>query len=346
MGLILSAKEAQALFAEAADRGVALPAFGTENRDTTEALFRAAAEIGEEFGLRNPPLVIGFTAAYPGRSNLLHYTSRRDMMEGLLALKEDILRLSRTPGPYEHLRVLVHLDHAQPEGDKEVIEACAGWVGSIMYDCSALPLAENRRRVADFVRQRGEEFLVEGAVDEIPAFEEAWAESDLTAPEEAERFVKETGVALIVVNVGTEHRAALAGRVRYDGERARQIASRVGPILCLHGTSSLSDEELEVLKEDGFVKVNVWTALERESGQALARSTLEDLGWILPEGEIARLEAEGIITRAFRQKQAGRRPSLDHFTHTHRRDQVWLPVVVEAAKKYFRGFGYRRLRDK
>ena len=60
----------------------------------------------------------------------------------------------------------------------------------------------------------------------------------LTDPDAAERYYRATGVDLIVANLGTEHRAD-AATLRYHGELARKITRRIGPRLCLHGTSSV-----------------------------------------------------------------------------------------------------------
>jgi fructose-bisphosphate aldolase class II len=75
-------------------------------------------------------------------------------------------------------------------------------------------------------------------------------------------------VDLIVANLGTEHRAD-AATLQYHGELARDITRRIGPRLCLHGTSSVPPAQVTRLFEDGVRKVNIWTALERDSAPAL-----------------------------------------------------------------------------
>ena len=66
---------------------------------------------------------------------------------------------------------------------------------------------------------------------------------------QARKFLRDTGVDILVPNVGTEHRAT-ADQVRYLSENAREISAALGKILCLHGTSSVKPEDL--LKEQGF----------------------------------------------------------------------------------------------
>lgn len=343
MPLLTDVEQIAAIFREVSHRRAALPTICTENRETTEAIFEGVARAARRHEVANAPLVIAFTGHYPARSNLLRYTSRWDMREGFLALRDDLLRLSRPEGPYAQLCVVVHLDHAQPQEDRELLEWGRGLIASVMYDGSALPLAENMEATAAFVKEQGKRFFVEGAVDEITESGEQ-ATRRLTSPEQAELFLKKTGCRLLAVNVGTEHRAAAAGQVRYQGELARRISARVGPVLCLHGASSLSSEEVRRLPGDGFVKVNIWTALERSGGQAVARDTIEQAASILPPEELARLVDEGLLgpEQARQNREAG--PRLELLTHTHRRNQAWSPAVTQVVEDYCEALGFARLR--
>jgi fructose-bisphosphate aldolase class II len=75
-------------------------------------------------------------------------------------------------------------------------------------------------------------------------------------------------VDILVANLGTEHRAS-AATLRYHGDLARAITQRIGPKLCLHGASSVAPDQLQGLFADGVRRVNLWTALERDSTPAL-----------------------------------------------------------------------------
>ena len=340
--LITDVEQIAAIFREAGRRRAALPTICTENREATEAIFEGIARAARRHGIARPPLVIAFTAHYPGRSNLLRYTSRWDMREGFLAARDDILRLSRPDGPYGHLQVVVHLDHGQPQQDGEVLEWGRGLIGSLMFDATSLPLAENIEATAAFVRERGGDFFVEGAVDEVMEASGA-VTGRLTSPEEAERYLKQTGCRLICINVGTEHRAPAAGRARYRGELARSIGERVGPVLCLHGSSSLSADEFGRLADDGIVKVNIWTALERVGGQAIARDAIEQADSILPGEELTCLARAGLLGPRMTERAKAARPVLDLLTHTHRRNEVWSPTVTRLVEGYCEALGFARL---
>lgn len=342
MAVISDPADARAIYDELRAVGAVLPCYCTENVHTTEAILRAVHEVGEEFGIPEPPIIVGFTASYPYRSQLVRYTAAGDALEGLLAVRADLQRLARPDGVYGNVRVMPHLDHGHAQRDAEIIEAGSGFLASVMYDCSELSLEENIKRTKAFVRRMEGTVLVEGIVDEIYG-PEAGTQFELTKPEDAERYVAETGVPLIVVNVGTEHRAAAGGQGLYDGARAREIAARVGRIMCLHGASSLGEAGLGALPGDGFVKVNIWTILERTGAQALALDNLENLGHVLSAEQIDELAGRGVITQEHARRQRGRTPTLDYFPHGNRRDDVWLPAVVKLITGNLRDLGYEQL---
>ena len=80
-----------------------------------------------------------------------------------------------------------------------------------------------------FVEDTKGKTLVEGAVDEIYEAGSDAVKNEPTDPFQAKGFVDETGVYLIVVNVGTEHRATQQDyKAVYLGDRAREISSLVG----------------------------------------------------------------------------------------------------------------------
>ncbi len=342
MALVTDIEEVLVIYEKAAERGVCIPAFNSENPETTLAILWAAREIGEELDISDPPVTISFTANYESRSNLLNYTSVPDMYEGFLALKDDVLRLSREDGPFGQVKLMVHLDHAHPDKDGEVLEWGRGLISGVMCDCSHLSLEENMTRTADFVKRSKGQFLVEGAVDEIYEHGSGAIKNEPTDPQEAKRYMESTGVAFMVCNLGTEHRA-IAAEVFYHADRAQEIRDLVGPRLVLHGTSSLKEEDLYRLAKDGIAKVNIWTRMEKSGGQALARDSLMHLPEILAQEEMSHFRDKGVITEDFYASFQGRKLSLAYLTVAHRRNEVWMPMVVKVMKSYFRALGYERL---
>jgi fructose-bisphosphate aldolase class II len=219
------------------------------------------------------------------------------------------------------------------------------FLGSVMFDASALPLEENVRRTAAYVERFRDKTVVEGCVDEI--FETGTGEqkNQITTVEQARSYVDATGVDLIVPNLGTEHRAS-ARELHYHGDRAREISAVVGKILVLHGTSSLSPEDFTHLKDDGVIKVNLWTAVEKAGAQAAVRNALEELGNIYTGEELRELADAGFVGErvfdpAYIQDVAGGRlyPKLDQFAECVRRD-AWVEAAQELVESCFRDLGY------
>jgi fructose/tagatose bisphosphate aldolase len=89
-------------------------------------------------------------------------------------------------------------------------------------------------------------------------------------------------------------------------------------MLVLHGTSCLGERGLADLKEDGIIKVNVWTRIERTGAQAVARYTLSHESQFLDH------------------------PDLDIFPVNRLRD-AFIEAVRPVIRDYFVDFGYDRL---
>jgi len=336
------------IYTAAAERGVCLADFCTANPYTTEAILRATSRFGQRHGVKAVPIILSATANYPIEPQLQHYTATGDAIIGLHALVNDVEILLSPGSPYANVQVMLHLDHAQPDLDETVVELALAKFASIMYDCSALPLEENIRRTAQFVEAHRNQVLVEGAVAEIAQATDAEDPHELTDPAVAERYLQETGVFLLVPDLGTEHRAT-AAVARYDAQRARAISARVGKRLVLHGSSSLQDEELSHLAADGIIKVNIWTIFERLGAQAVARQVVEDLGNILTQAELETLHESGYLgDRYFDQAYIDQTcsgalgPKTAHIVEVVRRE-AWMAAVMARMEFYLEAFGYARL---
>ncbi|MBC2595914.1 class II fructose-bisphosphate aldolase [Ruficoccus amylovorans] len=310
MPLITQRDEVLEVFAEAGRNAWVIPAFGVENLTTVEAVLSAARQQGEALGRPDLPVMLAMTNRYPERTQSAYYTHTRQWRLGLELFLADIGVLTGAGSPFGGLRVLLHLDHIQHDLDEELWRGDLSRFSSLMFDASGLPFEENIAATRRFVRERGHEIVIEGACDHIGG------DSHLTTQEEAERFCLETGVDWVVPNLGTEHRAGVSA-LRYARERAREISQSVGRRLVLHGTSSVSPEQLPGLAADGIAKVNLWTALERDTsghllremarragkvaGSAAAEEMLE-VGLLGPEADTASPAALSYFTTAWRQQ--------------------------------------------
>jgi fructose/tagatose bisphosphate aldolase len=345
MPLVTDPAEVESIYVEARERGVCLANFCSSNSYTTQAILRAAWECGCEHGVARVPIIVSATANYLIEGQLVSYTPLHNARIGARALIAEVETLLGEGSPYSALRIMLHLDHGQPNADRELITEILDKYATVMYNASSLPFEENIRRTAEFVERYQHFVQIEGAVTEIVQAESQAQRDELTTPEEAERFWRETGVSLLMPNLGTEHRAT-APVARYDPQAARAISARVGRRLVLHAASSVPDAALRTLAEDGIIKVNLWTVFERMGGQAVARFILKQLGNILPTDELVLLHAEGwlgerYLSDEYRNAVCGVAigPKLSGLREEHRRD-AWQDAVVARMKVYLNAFHY------
>jgi fructose-bisphosphate aldolase class II len=333
------------VYQEAAELGVAIPAFCAEDRETLEAVLLSALEIGAEIGVDDLPVVPAWTVRYPGRGQMTLVTRCGEPVLGTRMMLSDLEILMGETSPYCSLRVLPHLDHAFPWLDGDILEGFADDFASVMCDASERSLDENIRWTAQFVERLQGRVVIEGGVDEVFQADGVNQKNEPTTVAQARRFLSETGVDIIVPNVGTEHRAT-SQQVAYRSERAREISRAVGRVLCLHGTSSLRAEDLRKLTEDGFVKVNIYTTLAVHGGQAVARNVLANLGNILARSELEELAKGGVLGEKVLAAEYGETqlpigPKLANVANPPRRD-AWVQAVKHRCKHFLYALGYER----
>ena len=215
----------------------AIGSFNTYNLEITRAILRAAE-------VRNAPvfLAIGTGAFDYAGFDVLATAS-------LAAARE-----SSVP-------VAVHVDHAP---NVETIARCVeAGLTSVMIDGSKLALDVNialTRRAVEAARGvcvEAELGGIAGAEDSSGAHA---AGIPMTDPEEAARFVAETGVDSLAIAIGNAH-GFYTGEPHLDFHRLRALEAAVPVPLVLHGASGISDEDLTRCVELGVRKVNVNTEL-------------------------------------------------------------------------------------
>jgi len=343
--ILTNAEQVRALLKKMQSAKIAVPCFCSENTYTTEGILTGATKVAESLGLDSVPVYIAVTANYSGRQQLKNYTSLDSIEEGFLAFRSDLERLARDDGPFPKVLVLPNLDHGQPDSDDFLFTGGKGFWACVMYDCSKLPLEENRNRTAEFVKKYRKDYVIEGCVDEIYDRGQGPAgPMRLTQPEQAELFFRETNVDLIVANLGTEHRATKAD-LKYHSDLARKITSIVGPRVVLHGTSSLSKNDLTSLRRDGIAKVNIWTILETDLAQKMLQFQIKDIGKVLSKEQIQSLVEQGWLGKKALEHSKANNPSLGYMTEVYRRGKIKVPVVAELVEEYFMVFGYGDLKS-
>ncbi|NQT20770.1 MAG: class II fructose-bisphosphate aldolase [Planctomycetes bacterium] len=215
----------------------------------------------------------------------------------------------------------LHMDHVPVidednlRVDYEAILTQAAQLGyeSVMVDGSRLPLDQNiaaTRRVADMAHAAGVALEAElGAVlgheaGPMPPYEEIFASGrGFTDPDEARRFVEESGADWLSVAIGSVHGAISAAKkrekkiaARLNIEQLDKIRQAANVPLVLHGGSGIPKKYILDAIKHGIAKVNIATAIRQpyevlrdESIEEAKRAAYEAVRQILRD----ELDAEG-----------------------------------------------------
>lgn len=211
----------------------AIPAFNVYNMESVIGVLHAAEEM-------NAPIIM---QVYP-----------RLMKEetGYFLSPSIVAAAKRATVP-----VCFHLDHGPSE--LETTRSIRYGATGIMLDGSTLPFEENialTKRVVDTCSYL--DVQVEGELGHIGMTKDDDMD-EFTTPEDAKRFVEETGVSCLAVAVGTAH-----GRYKkppkLDIDRIKEIRKATNnTALVLHGGSGVPDEEIRKAVAAGIRKMNFAT---------------------------------------------------------------------------------------
>lgn len=166
----------------------------------------------------------------------------------------------------------LHLDHVK---SAELLRRAAdAGFGSVMYDAAQLPYVENleaTRSAADWAHANG--LWIEAELGEVGGKNGAapldpHAPGARTDPDEARRFVADSGVDALAVAVGSTH-AMTSRTAALDHALLARLTKAVDVPLVLHGSSGLPDSELAAAVAGGIRKVNIGTALNVAMTEAI-----------------------------------------------------------------------------
>lgn len=222
------------MFKKAYDGGYAIGAFNVNNMEIVQGITEAAGEL-------NSPLILQVSA---GARKYANHTYLTKLVEAAL-IENDI-------------PIALHLDHG---ADFEICKACIdGGFTSVMIDGSHYSFEENialTKKVVEYAHEKG--VVVEGELGKLAGIEDdvkvADADASYTQPDEVEEFVSRTGVDSLAIAIGTSHGAfkfkpGQKPQLRFD--ILEQIEKRIpGFPIVLHGASSVSQEYVKIIQENG-----------------------------------------------------------------------------------------------
>ncbi|MDR1327781.1 MAG: class II fructose-1,6-bisphosphate aldolase [Heliobacteriaceae bacterium] len=225
------------MFKNALEGKYAIGAYNVNNMEILQAIAEAAEE-------SRSPIILQVSAGARKYANQTY----------LIKLVEAALATTTVP-------IALHLDHG---ADFEICKACIdGGFSSVMIDGSRFALEENialTKQVVDYAHARG--VSVEAELGKLAGIEDdvnvSAADAKFTNPQEAARFVKETGCDSLAIAIGTSHGAyKFSGEARLDFDRLAEIKKAVNAVagydypIVLHGASSVPQELVEKCNKFG-----------------------------------------------------------------------------------------------
>jgi len=160
----------------------------------------------------------------------------------------------------------IHLDHGSSV--KDVMRAIRNGYTSVMIDASHASFEDNISITKEVVKIAHDvNVSVEAELGTIGSNEgssEGGADEILyTDPEDAKRFVEETGIDTLAVAIGTSHgQYKHAGKPELRLDLLEEINHRIGIPLVLHGGSDNKDEEISQTYLHGIAKINLSTDMK------------------------------------------------------------------------------------
>lgn len=164
--------------------------------------------------------------------------------------------------------VVLHLDHGRSMAEARA--AIGEGFTSVMFDGSALPLAENIRQTAGIAAMaRAAGVSCEGEIGFVGY--EGGPRSHATDPAEAARFAAETGVDAMAVAVGNLHLRTGPSDGLDERALAAIVAATGGRVpLVIHGGSGVpAAQRARLARQTPVAKFNIGTELRQVFGRAL-----------------------------------------------------------------------------
>jgi fructose-bisphosphate aldolase class II len=222
----------------------AIGAFNTPNLECISAVIKGAEEL-------NTPVIISHAQVHEPIAPLAEIAPFM-----LLAAKN------------ANVPVCVHLDHGEDLSYLE--QALKLGFTSIMYDGSTLPYADNARNTIAAVKlAKRYGASVEAEIGALASREsgEATGGAVYTEPEEAARFVRDTGIDALACSFGTAH-GIYKSAPKLDFARIERIYSVTGTPLVMHGGSGVSPEDYKTAIGKGVRKINYYTYMSNAGAKA------------------------------------------------------------------------------
>ncbi|MEG0357554.1 MAG: class II fructose-bisphosphate aldolase [Christensenellaceae bacterium] len=268
MAIVTDRALVEGIIQDAAKKKVSIALFCTASTWNNEAILKAAQNFGRKHGIKNVPIIAGFTGSYKHMPQLRRTNTAGNLKAGFNTILGSLDALcGKKDSPYYDVMVMPQLDHGDPVKDKWIFEEGIERLAGVMFDCQSYSYDENVAMTKKYCKEFGGRIMVESAMEQLAVLGNVnHKDADEHYVERAVSYMKETGADFIVADLGTEQQSTSTDS-KYLKERARMLTQAFGKeMLVLHGVSSLKPEQIVGLGDDGVVKVNMWTRIVREAG--------------------------------------------------------------------------------
>ncbi len=185
----------------------------------------------------------------------------------------------------EEFSIPIFLNADHTKSFENVVAAVDAGYDAILADFSALPFDENvkmTKQSVEYAKSKNPDIIVEGELGYVRGESKLQKEiieikpEDLTKPEEAGQFVRETGVDMLAPAVGNIHGIA-ANAPKLDFKRIADIKKAVSNkiYLVLHGGSGMSESDFKNAIEAGISMVHINTEIRVAFTEALRKALQE-----------------------------------------------------------------------
>lgn len=239
-------KELTAILCRATEEHWAVGHFNVSNLEQMRAIVNSAKELAS-------PIMIGTSQG------------ERDF----IGLRQAVALVGSFKEENPMLPIFLNADHSKTY--ESAVAAIDAGFDSIHIDYSAFPYEENltmTKKVVEYARSKDPSMYVEGELGYLPGESKIQtkkiklSKNQYTRPQEAEKFVRQTGIDRLAIAVGNIHGISL-NEPRIDIHLIKEIRERIpsGVSLVLHAGSGIPHQDITRAIEAGIANIHINTEI-------------------------------------------------------------------------------------